>query len=175
MLISILINLAFILNSTRVETQKPLPVVKKQEIVKQEIPKRIVVKSVNIDLPVIESPFKDGSWIADEHYASYAQGTPALNSSNGNTLIFAHARSKIFKPIIETKEGDIINIYSQTKIYYYKIVDREIISPYNIEALKSHAKHIVTLLTCIGENDENRLMLQGELIGLSENKLEEVI
>ena len=174
MIIAFFINLAFILNSGSVST--PVSIVSKvPQIVREDIPKRIIVKSVNIDLPVIESPFEGGSWIASEHFASYAQGTSPLNSDNGNTLIFAHARSKLFKPLLKAKVGDLVSVYSDSQIYYYKIVDREIVSPYNVEAIESPAKYKITLLTCVGANDENRLLLRGELIGLNENKYKEVI
>lgn len=176
MLIALLINLYFIISTSANKSTPPSTLVESVKIkLDKEIPTRIIVSSVNIDLPVVESPFENGSWVADARFASYAQGTPPLNSEVGNTLIFAHARSKLFKPILNAKSGDIVNIYSQSKIYYYKIVDREIVSPYNVEVLKSPAKHIITLLTCFGDDDEYRLLLQGELIGLSENKHEEVI
>lgn len=173
MIISLLLRIFFAVSSTITPVYvEATPVIVS---IKSEIPKRVIVNSVNIDLPVIESPFEDGSWIASEYFASYAQGTSPLNSEDGNTLIFAHARSKLFKPLLKAKVGDLISVYSDSKIYYYKIVDREIVSPYNVEAIESPANYKITLLTCIGVNDENRLLLRGELIGLNENKYKEVI
>lgn len=178
MIVALILNILTLINASEpiiVPRQEESVAIVTNEKRQNEIPKRIILDSVNIDLPVIESPFENGSWVASEHFASYAQGTSPLDSSYGNTLIFAHARSKLFKPIIKAKEGDVVRVYSESKIYYYKIVDREIVSPYNVEVLESPAKHIITLLTCVGVDDENRLLLQGELIGLSESKFKEVI
>lgn len=142
---------------------------------RNEIPQRVIVNSVHIDLPIRSSPFENGSWIAHDDSASYAKGTSPLNSDDGNTLIFGHARSKLFKPLLNAKLGDTIKVYSNSEIYFYKIVDRQVVSPYNVNALESPAKYKITLLTCIGKNDENRLLLRGELIGLNKEISKEVI
>ncbi len=179
MIIALILKIAFLaLFNTNTTYISPIPetqIIASKVNLESEIPLRVIVDSVNIDIPIQESPFENGSWIAHEDSASYALGTSPLNSETGNTLIFGHARSKIFKPLINAKLGDIVKVYSNSEIYFYKIVDREVVSPYNIDALESPANYKITLLTCIGKNDESRLLLRGELIGLNTEIFKEVI
>ena len=66
------------------------------EQIYNDIPIRIKVNELAVELAVTESNIVDGTWIVNETKANYAKESSFLDEPYGNSIIFAHARQNMF-------------------------------------------------------------------------------
>ena len=145
---------------------------------------RLVVPSINIDVPLNLSQYKDSEdftkWNFDEelkHWVVLYPTTP-VPWNDWNTLIFGHT-SLEFWNIEENPYGNVfvnipklevwneIKVIWKWKLYTYKVIEKVVKNPkqVNIEYLKYQDDNYVTLMGCypIG-TDKQRIMVIGKLI-----------
>lgn len=123
-----------------------------------EIPLRIVIPSVNIDLPITEAKIINGSWEVSETMASHGMGS-SYPGQEGNTVIFAHARAGLFLPLRNVKEKDIIYILTNSSWHRYELINIHEVTPENVEVIKPTVEETLTLFTCTGFADSKRLIV----------------
>ncbi len=83
----------------------------------------------------------------------------------GNYALAAHnnIETEIFRNLHKLVEGDIVNIYTQSKMYTYKIVSKYTVAPTQIEVLdKPTDRKEITLITC-NYNATARVIVKGVL------------
>lgn len=126
---------------------------------KQESPIRIVVPSANIDLPIVEANIVNGYWEVSEKSASHGIGS-ANPKENGNIVIFAHAKKKLFYNLKKVKKENNIYIFTKNGKREYIIKEIKTVLPNQTEVIKRTNKEILTLYTCTGFNDNKRLVVK---------------
>ncbi len=129
-----------------------------------EKPLRIRIANIGINVNVEDSGIENGTWAVPEHAAGFAEGSAYLDEEHGNSVIFAHARWGLFKPLIDVKDGDTISVLGEKNMYTYKVTSIEKILPDEIDKIKSFGDHQLTLFTCEGINDEYRLLVKAKRI-----------
>ncbi len=140
-----------------------------------DIPLRIIINDLNIDANVKSSRIVNGTWEVNDEHANFGEGSSYLDEPHGNTIIFAHAREKLFRNLDNVKNGNVINVIGEKGIYSYKIISVYRVLPNEIEKLISYGSENLTLFTCEGFGDEYRLVVKAQKIDNSDLKLEEVI
>jgi LPXTG-site transpeptidase (sortase) family protein len=121
-------------------------------------PLRIVVPKYDIDLSIVEAPVVNGYWELSETTASHGVGS-ANPGQLGNTVIFAHAKEKLFLPIRDIKKDDIIYVLTKDRWYRYKVTQSKLVTPDQIEEISQTDDEKLTLFTCSGFLDSKRLIV----------------
>lgn len=129
------------------------------EIPNQKLPKKIVISSAGIDLPVFPARVVLRDWEISEIGASYLLGSGTLGKP-GNIVIYGHNKKTIFGPILSLKKGAEIKIEDDKgSIFKYEIMETKIVSPENIEVLNPTKDETLTLYTCAGNFDLKRFIV----------------
>jgi sortase A len=153
-----------------VPTQRPTPVKTDKPIF---TPERIIIKKVNIDLPVVSVPLKNGTWYVNPKVANFAEETSLVNPDKGNVGIFAHDRIDGFSKIKEVLTGsdayDIILIGNNYRAIY-KPQSASVIAPTAIDVFYPTEEPILTLITCDGLFSEKRYMVRAKLVKIEKIK-----
>lgn len=128
---------------------------------------RIVIESVNINLPIVkgatETPLKYGAGWYD--YSS------KIGEKGGNAVILAHRMltyGRMFNRLDEVKNGDIVEINYDNKIYKYKVYETFSVDPkqqdmYECFKPLDNGKTVITLVTCSKDDGRLRIMVRAEL------------
>lgn len=126
-------------------------------------PVRIMIPSVQIDLPVKEAKIVNGYWEVFPTGAGFGLGS-AYPDEIGNTVIFAHARKGMFLPLKEVKVKDNIYVFTKDKWYGYKVEEIKEVLPSQIEVIAPTKNRTLTLFTCTGFADSKRLIVMAKPI-----------
>ncbi len=126
-------------------------------------PKKIIIPSVDISLPVFTAKIAFNTWEVRKDGASFGEST-AYPGNNGNTVIFSHAIPSLFGNLDQVKKGDSIHLFTDYDWLVYRVTEIKVVDPENIEVLFSDGGHTLTLYTCTGPNDEKRLVVKASLV-----------
>lgn len=127
----------------------------------EDMPIKIVIPSVNIDLDVGRAKNVNGYWEVFADKAGWGDGS-AVPGKIGNQVIFAHARKGLFLPLHSIKLDDIIYILTDSKWFLYKVKEIKEVYPGETEVIAPSNEEILTLYTCSGFNDAKRLIVISE-------------
>ncbi|NMD69176.1 class D sortase [Bacillus sp. DNRA2] len=133
-----------------------------------EIPK------IDLKTPMTEGAEPENIRYAVGHLPS-SSSTNELGKKNKNFAIAGHRSytyGKFFNRLDELENNDEVTIYSQNKVLIYRVFDKKIVKPSNVDVINPiEEKSIVTLITCHPEySDKQRLIVFGELV--SERKMD---
>lgn len=124
-----------------------------------DYPVKIIIPSVKIDVAVKPSKVLGGVWEIHEDSAGYGLGS-ALPGRTGNSVIFAHARAGLFLPLRKIKKNDLISVQTKDDRWYsYIVVEKKEVSPDRIEVIAPTIDKTLTLFTCSGFFDLQRLIV----------------
>lgn len=126
-------------------------------------PARLIIPSLDIDLPVKESKVINGFWEVFADSAGFGLGS-AYPDEVGNQVIFAHARKGLFLPLKNAKLGQIIYVLTKDKWYSYKAVEIKEVLPTQVEVIAPTIDTTLTLYTCSGFSDSKRLIVRAKRI-----------
>ena len=129
-----------------------------RNVVYKEPPLRIVIPDLSIDLPIVMAKIVNGYWELSETTASHGMGS-ANPGELGNTVIFAHAREKLFLPLRKIKKDQNIYVLTPNNWYRYKVEDIKEVTPDKIEVIAPSSDERLTLFTCSGFLDKKRLIV----------------
>jgi|688.fasta_scaffold00232_24 LPXTG-site transpeptidase (sortase) family protein len=173
-LLTVLILFGFILSVQPSEAKNTLNPVNEESILitpEKEVsnvkPNQILIPDLNINLSVEEGHIENGTWTLNDYSALHAEGSPSLDSSHGNTIIYAHARAGLFKDLRSLKKGSKIKLMGDDgKEYIYKVTEGEVIKPEEIKKIMKIGTHQLTLFTCDGPQDKYRLLIRAVRINI---------
>ena len=127
----------------------------------KEIPKRIIIPELGIDLEVAKANVINGYWEVYKDKAGWGVGS-GLPGQSANQVIFAHAREGLFKPLRSIKVEDKIYVLNDQNWYDYKVSDIVEVDPSQTEVIGPAGEEILTLYTCSGFSDEKRLIVKAK-------------
>lgn len=141
---------------------------------------KLIIPKINVNTKVLyditsvaENKIQAGLRDGVVHYN--LPGANALPGQVGNTVLLGHSSNDIFDPgsskfvfvlLERLQAGDIFYVHYQGTRYVYRVSERKVIKPTEINTLQlSNGKPTVTLVTCtpLG-TDLNRLLVIGEQI-----------
>lgn len=123
-----------------------------------ELPVRIILPSLSIDLPVTPSKVINGYWELSENTASYGLGS-GIPGRPGNTIIFAHARDPLFGPLKGVKTGEYVYLFTKARWYSYLVKNVREVWPNETQLIAPTPDQTLTLFTCSGFLDTKRLIV----------------
>jgi len=143
---------------------------------------RIIIWKINLDVPIVDSKYKNESdftqWNFNEELENGVVKYPTTPApwKLGNTLIFWHTSQEwwqknpywtVFSKIPNLELWDEVTVIRWWKLYKYKIVEKIIVSPKNVDAQykKYQNGDYITLMWCypIWRTDK-RMMITAERI-----------
>lgn len=125
---------------------------------KKELPKRIVIKSKQIDVPIIPAKVTNNIWETTSNGASYLTSSP-IPGNVGNSIVYAHNWASLFGKLPSVKAGDVVEIeYMDGSRKTFRIEYTSIVSPNESKVLTQTNDKRVTLYTCTGFLDTKRFI-----------------
>lgn len=143
----------------------------------------VIIPKINVEIPVdytqtsndentIENALEDGV----VHYPS-----TVMPGQKGNAAIFGHSSNNIFNPgkykfafvlLHDLVPGDIFYLTYNSKVYTYKVYDKQVVDPSNVSVLNNVADKTATatLITCDPPGTSlHRLVVWGEQVSPDPN------
>lgn len=127
---------------------------------KKAPPTRIIIPSLNIDIPVKEAKVVDGYWEVFDDRAGFGLGSAYPEDDKGNQVIFAHARQGLFLPLKEIKLGQSITVLTEDRWYSYTVEELKEVTPDQLEVIAPTKDPVLTLYTCSGYADSKRFIVR---------------
>ncbi len=99
-----------------------------------------------------------------KNYVGVVEGS-ARPGQVGNYSLAAHNNidTEIFRNLHKIEIGALVNVYTQSKMYTYKINEKYNVKPTDTGVLKSSDKKEITLITC-NYNASERIIVKGTLV-----------
>ena len=139
---------------------KPIAVAQTSQV--GELPTRITIPSIGIDLPIDLGEIRDGVW-----QISYSNPT-FLNSSarpgtGGNVVIYGHNKKVIFGNLPYLSLGQKIFIKTAGgKIYTYEVYQKDFVGANRVDLVSPTNKEELTIYTCWGFFDSQRVVVKAK-------------
>lgn len=125
-----------------------------------EIPAAIDIPKRGISLDVKPAVIHKGIWEISPDSASYLVKS-SVPGKGGNIVIYAHNKKNLFGNLVTAEYGDVIYIRtSDGTIQQYQIRKKFFVSPDHIEVVEPTSYEVLTLFTCAGFADSQRLIIQ---------------
>lgn len=138
----------------------------------QEIETKInTSRPVHLDVPAITTSITiqstiiiDGQWEVSNQSANHLMHS-ANPGEQGNIVIYGHNTLGIFGKLDELSEGDKIVLHTEDGTQHrYKIAERKIISPSDTSIIQPTSTEVLTIYTCVGLLDSQRLVIKAHPI-----------
>ena len=174
--ISVYINYLFIVNSGQIKIgSNYVNFPEKIQIVETHNPMYLEIPSVNIRSVTDKNITDDTSdWKVYKDRLAFALGSN-VNYASNNLIIYGHATSNLLKNLKYVKMKDEIIVYTDERIYKYSISGFDLAYPYETEKIYSYGDTNLSIFTCIGPNDEQRLVIKAKLVDEIKLNTKEVI
>ena len=135
----------------------------------QGTPNRILVPSLNIDLPVVSQSYSPAlkSWPVSAATANYATETALINNFHGQSLIYGHDIRSVFEPLLNLQPNAIVYVYTDNgHVFKYTYSGSHDVSPRQttIVADMSNQPAGLNLITCDGAYFQYRHVMNFKLV-----------
>jgi len=127
--------------------------------VEDRIPIEVSFPRIDIEAAVVPNQIVDGEWQVAEFKANYLIGSGVVGKP-GNVVIYAHKRPKLFGNLNKIGPGDTVITKTSEVVAEYMVVDSRIVKADAIEVLAESTLKELTLYTCNGWKDEDRLVVK---------------
>ena len=143
---------------------------------------RVIIPKINVNTPLLQSSFNKNidsitkdDFDKDLYHGVVQYPTTPYAGMWWNTLIFWHTSyeswkknpyATIFSQMSKLKNGDLMQVVQNGKLYEYEVIGRSIVSPHKVneEYLKYKNWNYLTLLGCYPIwSDKQRILVIGKL------------
>lgn len=129
------------------------------------VPVQVTISSI-IDVPIVVGDYVDDTWTDSKTEAIYYAGS-ATPMAGGNTIIYAHNTANLFGKLKQVEVGDVVALrLSDGNIRQYQVKSVDVVDPSNVEPLQPSLTEKLTLYTCAGFLDSQRLVVVAEPLTL---------
>lgn len=141
-------------------TSIPVP----ENAYRKALPTHIKIKNL-VDQTIQEFDYApDGMPVISNDHVSHLIDS-ARPGENGNMILYGHNLTKILGKMRFTKVGDVIDITNaDSELVQYKVTAVEIVETTETHWLEQTDNAVITVYTCIGWMDSQRLVVRGELM-----------
>ena len=131
--------------------------------IKKNLPVRLIIKNLNIDLPIFSAKVIGQNWQTTSLGVSWLDISPHPGEI-GNSIMYGHNWTNLLGNLIYAKPGQEIEIkYSDGKSKIFFIDKTAEVSPNDVSVLAQTKDQRVTIYTCIGFLDEKRLVIVAKM------------
>ena len=128
------------------------------------IPSRLIIESVNLNLPVFTAEISNGEWPLFDEGISYLLKSGEVGEL-GTAVFYGHNRTHLLGRLKEVKLGDLIIIRDdQNKNWVYQVSDLRMVNDWEVQALVGAEKAFLVVYTCAGLFDQKRLVVRANLV-----------
>lgn len=123
---------------------------------------RIMIPSINVDAPV----GKGTDWESLKYQVGHHPGT-ANPGQRGNMVLAAHndIYGEIFRYLPDVSIGESVTVYASQQRFHYRLTERRIIRPEQVEVMLPTTGPTITLISCYPYLiDTHRIVLFGDLM-----------
>lgn len=122
------------------------------------IPKSLTIGTL-LTIEVDEAQLTKSTWSISPIHATYLP-TSGVPGKPGNIILYGHNKRNIFANLRHVKEGQVIDIVTSDNILHrYSVTIVKTVKPTDIEYLMPTIEETLTLYTCTGILDQNRLIV----------------
>jgi sortase A len=127
-------------------------------------PTHLLIPSITVDTPVVETFVVDGEWQVADYAAGYLHET-GLPGDRGNMVIGGHLglRGGVFRDLASLVPGADIYVDAAGWRYQYRVRESKSVWPNQTEVLYPTEKPTLTLLTCTNW-DTQRLIVVADIV-----------
>lgn len=116
-----------------------------------------------IRIAVIPAETKAGQWSVAETAANYLVGSGELGTGRGNVVIYGHNRRGILADLERVQVGEVGEVIDAAgRSYLFVVTDILIVGVNEVEWLKPTDEPVITIYTCTGILDSQRLVVRGK-------------
>lgn len=127
-------------------------------------PIALEITSIGLALPITTAEIKENKWQASSNSISYLK-TSAIPGEKGNSILYGHNWPNLLGNLKNVKPGEKITItYSDNSSENFEIEYKTKVSPSETSILKNSDDSRITLYTCAGFFDTERLVVVAKLI-----------
>lgn len=139
------------------------PIGKSRDLSQNNIPVRLIIKDLRIDLPIIPAKIRGKDWETTSAGTSWLDQSP-IPGEKGNSILYGHNWANILGRLVEIKPKSKIQITLRdgSKLTF-SVESTEAVSPKNVSVLSPTSDFRITLYTCIGLFDEKRFVVVARL------------
>lgn len=126
-------------------------------------PVRIIIPGISIDLPVKSARIIAGYWEVFNDSAAWGEES-GYPGKPGNQVIFAHAKKGLFLLLRNIAVGDNVYVMTDAAWYTYEVKEIKYVYPNQKEVIAPTIDETLTLYTCTGYEDTERLIVVAKRI-----------
>lgn len=143
------------LNFTQTPKTIAKPVVNNNQ---EKKPVQIVIKDLNINVPLYPSQINGTTWETTTLGASYLLSSP-IPGENGNSIVYAHNWNNLFGRLVFAKPGENVRVvFSNNTSKSFTIKYTAVVNPDQTYILDNSEDTRITLFTCTGFFDQKRFI-----------------
>lgn len=117
-------------------------------------PVRIMVGETGINIPIKEAP----NYSFSDSQAIFINSSQKIGT--GNSVIYAHNWDKLFGKLAKVKMGDTLRVFlANGQKFDYQVSQKHLVSPQTLGILAPTRDSRLTLFTCAGFLDKDRLVV----------------
>jgi len=130
-----------------------------------KIPTGIAIEGINVWLPVYPAKVNNSEWETTYKGVSYIVGS-AIPGNIGNAIFYGHNWPNILGSLSSIKVGDTVEvIFSNNSKKSFTVTTIQEVTPDAVAVLDQTNDKRITIYTCIGFFDSNRLVITALLLG----------
>lgn len=122
------------------------------------LPSVLSIPNLSLTLPIVPAELDGNHWDTTTAGVSYLVSTP-LPGSPGNSVIYGHNYPNLLGSLKQIKPGDEIVVNSQGALTRYVVTYTIIVPPSETSVYAPTTDTRLTIYTCIGLFDQNRLVV----------------
>lgn len=150
----------YVLYQETVLSFKAAPIVVANAELRGEAPARIEISRLSVNLEILPTSIIDGIWQVPDNAAAYLESS-ARPKEDGNIVVYAHNKKNLFGPLKQAKVGDTIDLVSADgKKFTYTVDEIRVVSPDAVAAVLPTDHEVLTIYTCTGLFDSQRLVIR---------------
>jgi LPXTG-site transpeptidase (sortase) family protein len=137
-----------------------------EEVKEREKPEKIVIGNYGVEVLLEEGFINQGVWKISEENASHLVNS-SVPGEGGNIVVYGHNRPHIFARLKEVNVGDTITLITQNETEYsYEVYETRRVKPNVIEDVQPKDVEVLTIFTCIGFMDSERLIVKAKPVDI---------
>ena len=136
------------------------PIITATTNVRPSEPSHIKINHNPIDLPITPAFIVDGIWETSQEAATHL-ATSARPGEGSNIIVYGHNLNRLFGPLTKVKIGDQVEITTiDGHQFLYQVQEIKQVKPSEIELVTPTDYEVLTLYTCVGFLDSQRLVIR---------------
>lgn len=122
-------------------------------------PVALVIKELNIELPVFPTVLEDGRWETTSEGVSYLVGS-AIPGEIGNSILYGHNWPNLLGRLLQADQGqEIVIVSSAGEVKRFVIIETAVVTPNQTHVLGQTKDIRLTVYTCTGFLDRKRFVV----------------